>query len=124
MKILVQLGLLFSICLISNLISAHLPFTFPGSVMAMVIMLILLFTGILKMRHIETVSDFLTRNMAILFIPVTVGIHSCYDLVKHKLGALIFICCITTVITFGVAGLVAAGVASLQKRLTGERNAE
>ena len=53
MKILLQIGVVLLICLMSEAVSLLLPFPFPGSVLAMIVLFILLVTGILKVDHIR-----------------------------------------------------------------------
>ena len=45
MKILWQIGIIFGICWVSEIIASLLPVTFPASVISMVVLLILLLTG-------------------------------------------------------------------------------
>jgi len=59
MKIIKQFGIIFSICWIGTVIEHVLPFPFPASVIAMVLLLLCLLTGILKVEHIREKSDFL-----------------------------------------------------------------
>ena len=52
MKILTQLTILFAICLVGQLLAEWLPFPFPGSVISMIILLLLLLFKVLKPKHI------------------------------------------------------------------------
>lgn len=72
MKIIKQVGIIFSICCISVLIEQYLPFAFPASVIGMILLFLLLLTGLLKIDHIREKSDFLLANMAFFFIPAGV----------------------------------------------------
>ena len=69
MKIIKQIGIIFAICWISTVIEALLPFSFPASVIGMILLLLCLITGVLKIHHIQEKSDFLLSNMAFFFIP-------------------------------------------------------
>ena len=64
MKILTQLTILFAICLVGQLLAEWLPFPFPGSVISMIILLLLLLFKVLKPKHIAETSEFLLKNMA------------------------------------------------------------
>ena len=77
-----QLGIIFGICWISLIIEKLLPFTFPANVIAMLLLVVFLLTGLLKLNQIKTVADFLLGNMTILFIPATVGLINYVDILK------------------------------------------
>ena len=68
MKILTQLAIIFTICLVAECIAAVLPFTFPSGVIGMILLFLLLLFKFIKRRHIEEVSQFdceileLTKN--------------------------------------------------------------
>ena len=102
MKIVYQIGIIFAVCWLSQLVEAVIPFAFPASVIGMIILFALLACGILKVSHIQEKSDFLLSNMAFFFIPAGVSIINYFDVLKSTALQLVVICLITTVITFGV----------------------
>lgn len=102
MKIIKQIGIIFTVCWISQLIAAFLPFDFPSSVIGMVFLFLCLVTGVLKIEHIQEKSDFLLGNMAFFFIPAGVSIMNYFDLLKSSAVKLLIICMVSTVITFAV----------------------
>ena len=102
MKIIKQLGIIFSICWLSAVIEYLLPFAFPASVIGMVLLLICLLTGILKVASIQEMSDFLLSNMSFFFIPAGVNVINYLDILKANWLPLLVICVITMVITFAV----------------------
>lgn len=100
MKIIKQVGIIFSICWLGTVIEHLLPFAFPASVIAMLLLLLCLLTGILKVEHIQEKSDFLLGNMAFFFIPAGVNVINYLDILKTSWFPLLVICTLTTVITF------------------------
>ena len=58
MKILLQIAVIFLLCMIGDALSALLPFTLPGSIISMVLLFLLLLTGLMKVHHIETKAAF------------------------------------------------------------------
>ena len=74
MTIMVELAIIFGICLISQGISALLPVPFPASVISMLLLLVLLLSGAVKQKNISRASGFLVGNMAFFFIPPCVGL--------------------------------------------------
>ena len=82
MKIIKQVGIIFSICALSVLIEHFLPFAFPASVIGMILLFLFLLTGLLKIDHIREKSDFLLANMAFFFIPAGVNVINYLDILK------------------------------------------
>lgn len=116
MKIILQIGLVLGICLLGEGISLILPIPFPGSVIAMVLLFLLLLSGRLRPEHIQQKSDFLLQNMAFFFIPAGVGILEYADTLLPVLLPLLLICLITTVLTFAASSLTAQLVIRLQEK--------
>lgn len=102
MKIIKQVGIIFLVCWLSEVIEAIMPFAFPASVIGMVLLLICLLVGVLKIEHIQEKADFLLENMAFFFIPAGVSIINYFGVLKNSAVQLIIICAVSTVVTFVV----------------------
>ena len=116
MAVLKQLCLIFAICLVSECISAVLPFTLPASVISMVILLLLLMCKAVKPRQLQQVSDFLLGNMALFFIPVVSSIIQYKDVLFANFWAIVLISLLTTPLVFFVTGHVVQLTVKLMKR--------
>lgn len=116
MNIMSELTVIFGLCLISEGISALIPVAFPASVIALLLLALLLFTGVLKPEHIRRVSGFLVANMAFFFLP------SCVEVIEHApaiLGQLApFL--LVSFLTVPLIYCVTAWVVQLLIRLTGK----
>ena len=75
MKIIRQIGIIFLVCWLSEVIERLLPFTFPASVIGMALF---------------------------FFIPAGVSIINYFDVLKSSAVQLIIICVVSTVVTFAV----------------------
>lgn len=125
MKMMYQIGILFGVCLLGQAVSVFLPIPFPGSVLSMIILFLLLFFRVIKVDHIQQKADFLLKNMAFFFVPAGIGILSSFDLISGSLFQLLAVVVITTVLTFGATALTVQGVIALQDKLTrGRRDKE
>ncbi len=113
MKIITQIGVRFGVCLGGVGISAILPFPFPASVSAMLLLFALLLCRVVKPGQIDEIAGFLTKNMAILFLPAAVGIIESLDILRDSGIQILIICLVSTLLTFGVT----ATVVSLLMRL-------
>ena len=74
MKIIKQIGIFFTVCWLSQVVAAYLPFSFPSSVIGMILLFICLLAGVLKIEHIQEKADFLMENMAFFFVPAGVSV--------------------------------------------------
>lgn len=110
MKILMQMAIIFFICLLGELISALLPIPFPASVIGMILVFLLLLFGPLKVYHISKQTDFLLSNMVLFFIPPAVGIIENIHYLDGKLLIFLFICIFSTVVTFGITAWTVTAV--------------
>ena len=100
MKIIKQVGIIFSICALSVLIEHFLPFAFPASVIGMILLFLFLLTGLLKIDHIREKSDFLLANMAFFFIPAGVNVINYLDILKTNWLPRLLFGVLATIITF------------------------
>ena len=91
MKIMLQKGLLFGICMVGESISVFLLIPFPGAVISMIILFLLLFFRVIQVDHIRQKADFLLKNMAFFLIPAGVGILSVIDTLRNNILPLIWI---------------------------------
>ena len=116
MEIIYQIGIIFTLCWASEIIEGLLPFSFPASVIGMILLFILLAFRVLKVEHIREKSDFLLSNMAFFFIPAGVSIINYFDVLKGNVGKLLLICFLTTILTFATTAWTIRGVLRLQNR--------
>ena len=104
MNIMGELALIFGISLAGEGVAALLPVSFPSSVISMVLLMALLLTGVIKDKHIKTVSNFLVANMAFFFIPSLVGTMEHGAMLKSQVVPLLVIVGLTTPVVYLAAG--------------------
>jgi len=103
MKILYQFGIIFSICLFGQAVAYFLPFKFPGSVIAMVVLFVLLISKLIKEKDIELIADYIMSNMAFFFIPSGVLLIEYFAVLKNVIVQIIIICSISFICVFFVS---------------------
>jgi len=121
MNIMAEIGLIFGICLAGEGIGAILPFAFPGSVISMVLLLVLLLTGAVKDKHINRVSGFFVANMSFFFLPSCVGVMEHFDVIGSRLLPLLVICVLTTPLIYLTTAWTVQGMMVLRRRKRGGR---
>ena len=122
MKILFQLGGLFLLCMLGEIISALLPFAIPAGVLCMVMLLLAFLLKLVKPEVLKETSDFLLKNIAFFFVPHSVGIMKHYGMIQSKALPVIAICVVSTLITFAATAYTVRLVALLQKKWRKERS--
>ncbi len=115
LHITLELAIIFAVCIIGEVIVGLLPFEFSASVLSMIILLVLLIVKALKFESIKSTADFLTSNMAVLFIPYGVKILQYIDVIRENLVLFLLIVLITTPVVYGVTALTAQLIIKLQK---------
>lgn len=106
MPVLVQICVIFAICLVAEGVAALLPFAFPASVLAMVLLLMLLICRVLKPRQLKESADFLLDHMTLCFVPVVTGLMTYVDVLLENFWAIVLISILTTPLVFFVTGQV------------------
>lgn len=104
LRLLYQLGILFGVFYIGNWIQDFFGLFIPGSVIGLIIMFILLSTGILNPKFVETGASFMIKHLVLFFIPATVGILNFYHLFAGKGVLLIVITIISSLCVMIAAG--------------------
>lgn len=99
MEIYKQLMYIFLFSLIGELISKSFNLIIPGSVIGMLLLFVFLEFKLLKLEKIEKVSNFLTNNLGILFVPAGVGIMTKFGLIKNIWASFFVLAVLTTVIS-------------------------
>ena len=79
-----QFAIIFGCLLAGNLLSLIPQMPVPASIWGLLILAVCLQTGIVRPRAIETVCNFLIRNMAFFFIPPGVGLMLYFNLIKEE----------------------------------------
>lgn len=121
MKHIKQLTIILAVSLIAELMEYLIPLPVAASVYGLVLMLIGLVTHIIPLEKVEGVADFLVENMAIVFIPPTVGIMASVEALRQMLIPLIVISLVSTVLVMAVTGRVTQFIV---RRSKGKREKE
>ncbi len=87
--------------IISWIISKLIPgFFFPGSLIGMILLFILLYTKVIKISWVEDVGTFLVDNVGFFFIPAAVSVMGYFDIIVPNLMKMILLAISTFFITF------------------------
>lgn len=88
-------------CLYAGIfIATLLPITIPGSIIGMLILFVLLALQILPARWVNPGCYVLIRYMALLFVPIGVGVMQYFTLLQAQFGPVVISCATSTLVVF------------------------
>ena len=96
--------MLFS--LLGELCHLMIPIPIPASIYGMVFLFLSLALGLLKADAVKEAGSFLVGALPLLFVVPTVGLVGCWDLIREDLLQIAILFVVTTVLTFGVSGML------------------
>ena len=106
MKHLLQITIIAAVSLAGEILNQLIPLPIPGSIYGLVIMLLLLYFGVIEVRHVKDVSSWLLFLMPVMFIGPTVGLIVTFDSYKDFLIPIAVTVTLSTVLVMGVTGVV------------------
>ncbi|MBV4365443.1 CidA/LrgA family protein [Erwinia phyllosphaerae] len=99
--------LIIYLCLYAgNALAALLPFAVPGSIIGMLILFFLMAFQLLPPDWVRPGSLLLIRYMALLFVPISVGVMGYTDVLSAQFGPIVVSCVASTFIVLLTVGLV------------------
>lgn len=96
--------------LVGKALAALLPFAFPGSIIGMLLLFVLLSLQFIKLHWVEQGAGLLLRHMGVLFVPVAVGLVAWLEPLRQSFG-LIMLCVVLGIV------LILATVGHLYQRM-------
>lgn len=88
----------------------------PGSVLGMILLFLALTLKIVKPESIRSVAEFLTKNMAIFFLPAFMGIMDQWGLISLNLGGWLIVMFASTIAVFFTSGWEAKTIIRFNER--------
>ncbi len=76
----------------------------PGNVIGMVLLFASLQAKIVKPESVETVANFLTKNMTIMFLPPSIGLMASYKILGNNIVTITLAIVVSTMLVLAVVG--------------------
>lgn len=109
-----SLVILYIMLYLGNLIAHYVPVGVPGSIWGLLLLFLGLTTRLIHLDWIYLGASLLIRFMAVLFVPVSVGIIKYSDLLREQVNILLLPNIVSTCITLVVIGFFANHLYQLQ----------
>lgn len=110
MKYIHQFLIILTVSFIGELLGLIIPLPIPASVYGLGIMLICLFTGIIKLHQIEEVVDWLILVMPVLFVPSAVSLINVSEALMKDILVISIVTLVSTIVVMIVTGKVAQSI--------------
>ena len=91
---------------IGKLFSSYLPFEFPGSIIGLLLLFFCLSLGIVKIEWLLFSGNLFLKYMAILFVPIGVGLINYLQLIASNWLVILFSSIFTTLLILFLVGHV------------------
>ena len=92
----------------------------PGSVLGMILLFLSLFFKILKPEYVKDAATIITKNMAVFFVPVSVGLMAYAEVLSKSIWAIAFAIIISTTLTIITVAIVQERMEKRRERNTPE----
>jgi len=89
-----------------NGIASLLPVAIPGSIIGMLLLFALLASQIMPVEWVRPGSHLLIRYMALLFVPISVGIMNYTQVLSAQFGPIVISCVVSTFVVLLTVGLI------------------
>ena len=111
-------------CLYAGIfISSLLPITIPGSIIGMLLLFVLLGLHILPAKWVNPGCYVLIRYMALLFVPIGVGVMQYFALLSAQFGPVVVSCTISTLVVLVVVSW-SSHLVHGERKVVGQEEAE
>ena len=109
-----SLVILYIMLYLGNLIAHYVPAGVPGSIWGLLLLFLGLTTRLIRLDWIYLGASLLIRFMAVLFVPVSVGIIKYSDLLIEQVNILLIPNVVSTCVTLVIMGLLGNHLFHLQ----------
>lgn len=87
---------------VANIIGGYIP----GSVIGMMLLFVSLILKVVKAEYVKDVATVITKNMAIFFVPASVGLMVYTEVLSRSIWAIMISIMVSTILTIIVVAFV------------------
>ncbi len=116
MKLVFQFCRILLITFAGELLHALLPFPVPAGIYGLILLLVLLLTGIVKLKQVDTVGQFLVDIMPVMFIPSAAGLLDSWELLREFVLPFLILVLLSTWVVMAGSGRMTQFILTRKKR--------
>lgn len=122
MQYLKQFTVIIAISALSELLAIFIPLPIPASICGMSLLFLLLMTGVLKLKQVESAANLLLGIMPALFVVSGAGLITSYGQIAENFLSWVAVNIGSTIMILATAGLLAQGMIRRKKAKEADGN--
>lgn len=115
MQYLKQFTVIIAISALSELLAIFIPLPIPASIYGMSLLFLLLMTGVLKLKQVESAANLLLGIMPALFVVSGAGLITSYGQIAENFLSWVAVNIGSTIMILATTGLLAQGMIRRKK---------
>ena len=101
-----QCAIVFAFLALGELIVWLTGVKLPSSIIGMLLLTLSLKLGIVRLRHVDLVGNFLVKNLGFFFVPPGVALMLYFDIIKAQWLPIVVASAVSTVLVIVVTGWI------------------
>lgn len=116
-----QLAIIIGCLAVGEFITWLTGISVPSSIIGMLLLTFLLKVKVIKLEWVETISNFLVRNMGFLFVPPGVALMLYFDIIGKEIVPIVLATTLSTMLVLVVTGWTHIMTRKIIKRIKGKK---
>lgn len=116
-----QLAIIIGCLAVGEFITWLTSISVPSSIIGMLLLTFLLKVKVIKLEWVETISNFLVKNMGFFFVPPGVALMLYFDIIGKEIVPIVLATTLSTMLVLVVTGWTHIMTRKIIKRIKGKK---
>lgn len=116
-----QLAIIIGCLTVGEFITWLTGISVPSSIIGMLLLTFLLKVKVIKLEWVETISNFLVKNMGFFFVPPGVALMLYFDIIGKEIVPIVLATTLSTMLVLVVTGWTHIMTRKIIKRIKGKK---
>ena len=116
-----QLAIIIGCLAVGEFITWLTGISVPSSIIGMLLLTFLLKVKVIKLEWVETISNFLVKNMGFFFVPPGVALMLYFDIIGKEIVPIVLATTLSTMLVLMVTGWTHIMTRTIIKRIKGKK---
>lgn len=116
-----QLAIIIGCLAVGEFITWLTGISVPSSIIGMLLLTFLLKVKVIKLEWVETISNFLVKNMGFFFVPPGVALMLYFDIIGKEIVPIVLATTLSTMLVLVVTGWTHIMTRKIIKRIKGKK---